>query len=213
MNFLCTLQGEAAGAQALSNFDTLPAPFVRYDKMDYEDVKQAIQGFVFSMNVATRFGSQAPFTNVTLDQSPSTTLKNQRFIIVGIEQKETYSEFQIEMDMINRAFAEVMMEGDAKSRVFSFPIPTYNTISDEARSMSAAFGARPGGARGASGADTSDDNAAPYRYPLVLEQWSFEEASTRCCTSFSLTHKRHFSILLTRKSELSSNKSNKDRAT
>jgi len=130
VNFFCTLQGEAAGAQAISNFDTLLAPFVRYDKLDYKGVKQAIQGFLFSMNVSTRFGGQAPFTNITLDLTSPVTLKNQRVIIGGTEQKETYSDFQIEMDMINRAFAEVMMEGDAKGRVFTFPIPTYNITED-----------------------------------------------------------------------------------
>ncbi len=130
LNFFCALQGEAAGAQALSNFDTLLAPFVRYDKLDYDSVKQAIQGFVFSMNVATRFGGQAPFTNITLDLCPPATLTNHRVIIGGIEQKETYSEFQIEMDMINRAFAEVMIKGDFKGRNFSFPIPTYNITPD-----------------------------------------------------------------------------------
>ena len=130
VNFFCTLQGEAAGAQAMSNFDTLLAPFVRRDKLDYKGVKQAIQEFVFSMNVTTRFGGQAPFTNITLDRNPPSMLKNQRVIIGGIEQKETYSYFQIEMDMINRAFAEVMMEGDARGRVFTFPIPTYNITKD-----------------------------------------------------------------------------------
>ena len=130
VNFFCTLQGEAAGAQAISNFDTLLAPFIRYDKLDYKDVKQAIQEFIFSINIPTRVGFQTPFTNITLDLSPTLALKNQRAIIGGVEQKETYSDFQIEMDMINRAFAEVMMEGDAKGRVFTFPIPTYNIAKD-----------------------------------------------------------------------------------
>ena len=130
VNFFYTLQGEAAGAQAISNFDTLLAPFVREDKLSYEEVKQATQGFCFNMNVSTRSGFQTPFTNITLDLQVPTTLKDQHVIIGGVEQKETYSDFQIEMDMINRAFAEVMMEGDAKGRVFTFPIPTYNITKD-----------------------------------------------------------------------------------
>jgi ribonucleoside-triphosphate reductase (formate) len=130
VNFFCTLQGEAAGAQAISNFDTLLAPFVRYDKLGYKGVKQALQEFIFNINIPTRVGFQTPFTNITLDLSPPSILKNQCVIIGGVEQKEPYSGFQIEMDMINRAFAEVMMEGDAKGRVFTFPIPTYNITKD-----------------------------------------------------------------------------------
>ena len=130
VNFLYTLQGEAAGAQALSNFDTLVAPFIRYDDLDYRETKQAIQEFLFNINIPTRVGFQTPFTNITLDLFPPLALKNQPIIIGGIEQKETYSDFQTEMDMINRAFAEVMMEGDAKGRVFTFPIPTYNITKD-----------------------------------------------------------------------------------
>ena len=130
VNFFYTLQGEAAGAQAISNFDTLLAPFVRYDCLDYEEVKQAFQEFLFNINIPTRVGFQTPFTNTTFDLQVPSTLKDQHVIIGGIEQKETYSDFQIEMDMINRAFAEVMMEGDAKGRVFTFPIPTYNITED-----------------------------------------------------------------------------------
>ena len=130
INFFYTLQGEAAGAQAMSNFDTLLAPFIRYDGLDYRQVKQALQEFIFNINVPTRVGFQTPFTNITLDLSAPRTLRNQHVIIGGLEQKETYSDFQIEMNMINRAFAEVMMEGDAKGRVFTFPIPTYNITKD-----------------------------------------------------------------------------------
>ena len=130
VNFFCTLQGEAAGAQAVSNFDTLLAPFVRYDKLDHEAVKKAIEGFIFNMNAVTRSGGQATFSNITFDLNSASILKNQHVIIGGIEQKETYSDFQIEMDMINKAFAEVMMEGDASGRVFTFPIPTYNITKD-----------------------------------------------------------------------------------
>ena len=130
INFFYTLQGEAAGAQAFSNFDTLLAPFVRYDNLHYKEVKQALQEFVFNINIPTRVGFQTPFTNITLDLQVSSILTNHPVIIGGTERKETYSDFQPEMDMINRAFAEVMMEGDAKGRVFTFPIPTYNITAD-----------------------------------------------------------------------------------
>ena len=130
VNFFYTLQGEAAGAQAISNFDTLLAPFVRYDNLDYIEVKQAIQEFVFNINIPTRVGFQTPFTNITMDLYVPSILKDQPVILGGIEQEETYSGFQPEIDIINKAFAEVMMEGDAKGRVFTFPIPTYNITKD-----------------------------------------------------------------------------------
>ena len=130
VNFFYTLQGEAAGAQAISNFDTLLAPFVRYDHLDYKEVKQALQEFVFNINIPTRVGFQTPFTNITMDLNVPNHLKDQPVIIGGEYQKETYGEFQAEMDLINRAFAEVMMEGDARGRVFTFPIPTYNITKD-----------------------------------------------------------------------------------
>ena len=126
VNFIYTLQGEVAGAEAFSNFDTLLAPFVRYDKLNYGQVKQEIQSFVFNMNVSTRVGFQTPFSNITLDITPPKTLAKEAVVIGGEPRKETYGEFQEEMNMINRAFAEVMMEGDASGRVFTFPIPTYN---------------------------------------------------------------------------------------
>jgi len=130
VNFFYTLQGEAAGAQAISNFDSLLAPFVRHDNLCYGDVKQAMQEFVFNINIPTRVGFQTPFTNITMDLNVPSTLKDQPVILGGVELNETYSEFQTEMDMINQAFAEVMMEGDAKGRVFTFPIPTYNITED-----------------------------------------------------------------------------------
>jgi anaerobic ribonucleoside-triphosphate reductase len=130
VNFFYTLQGEAAGAQAISNFDTLLAPFIRYDNLSEKDVKQAFQEFVFNINIPTRVGFQTPFTNITLDLHVPAILKNQPVIIGGSERDETYSEFQPEMDMINRTFAEVMIEGDVKGRVFTFPIPTYNITPD-----------------------------------------------------------------------------------
>jgi ribonucleoside-triphosphate reductase (formate) len=130
VNFFYTLQGEAAGAQAFSNFDTLLSPYIRYDQLSYEDVKQALQEFVFNVNVPTRVGFQSPFTNLTLDLQPPSALKNQPVLRGGVEQKETYGEFQEEMDLFNRAFLEVLIDGDAKGRVFTFPIPTYNITAD-----------------------------------------------------------------------------------
>jgi ribonucleoside-triphosphate reductase len=130
VNFFYTLQGEAAGAQAISNFDTLLAPFVRADHLEYKDVKQALQEFIFNINIPTRVGFQTPFTNITLDLTVPTTLKDHPVVVGGRERAETYADFQPEMDAINRAFAEVMMEGDAKGRVFTFPIPTYNITAD-----------------------------------------------------------------------------------
>jgi ribonucleoside-triphosphate reductase len=130
VNFIFTLQGEAAGAMAFSSIDTLLAPFVRYDKLSYKAVKQEMQQFVFNMNVSTRVGFQTPFSNVTMDLVAPKTLAKEAVVIGGVVQKETYGDFQKEMDMINRAFAEVMCEGDASGRIFTFPIPTYNITKD-----------------------------------------------------------------------------------
>jgi ribonucleoside-triphosphate reductase len=130
VNFFYTTQGETAGAQAFSNFDTLMAPFIRYDKLDYPGVKQAMQEFIFNLNVPTRVGFQTPFTNLTMDMTCHPTYKDQGVIIGGEPQTEKYDEFQEEMDMINQAFAEVMTEGDASGRIFTFPIPTYNIDKD-----------------------------------------------------------------------------------
>ncbi|MCD6569473.1 MAG: ribonucleoside triphosphate reductase [Deltaproteobacteria bacterium] len=126
VNFFYTLQGEAAGAQAFSNFDTLLAPFIRHDELSFSQVKQALQEFVFNINVPTRVGFQTPFTNVTLDLKVPSYYADQGVIIGGEIQDATYGEYQEEMDMFNKAFIEVMVEGDAKGRVFTFPIPTYN---------------------------------------------------------------------------------------
>ena len=130
VNFFYTLQGESAGAQAFSSFDTLLAPFVYYDKLDYTQVKQAIQEFVFNVNVPTRVGFQAPFTNITLDLTVSSNYKDQAVIVGGKQKKKVYGDFQKEMDMINKAFFEVMLAGDAKGRIFTFPIPTVNITKD-----------------------------------------------------------------------------------
>jgi ribonucleoside-triphosphate reductase len=130
VNFFYTLQGESAGAQAFSNFDTLLAPFVKYDKMNYEQVKQCFQEFCFNMAVPTRVGFQTPFTNITLDLKIPNYMRDEPIIIGGECKSETYGDFQKEMDMINKAFAEVMTEGDASGRMFTFPIPTYNITKD-----------------------------------------------------------------------------------
>jgi len=130
VNFLYSLQGEAAGAMALSNFDTLLAPFIRYDRLDSIEVKQALQEFVYNMNVPTRVGFQTPFTNITLDLAVPSFLANMPVIIGGVDKNETYGEFQYEVDMFNRCFAEAMLEGDALGRPFTFPIPTYSITND-----------------------------------------------------------------------------------
>ena len=130
VNFFYTLQGEAAGAQALSNFDTYLAPFIRYDGLNYRQVKQAMQEFLFNINIPTRVGFQTPFTNITLDLKVPKFLENEPVIIGGKPQEDCYGDFQDEVEMFNRAFAEIMSEGDAKGRVFTFPIPTYNITED-----------------------------------------------------------------------------------
>lgn len=130
VNFFYTLQGEAAGAQAFSNFDTLLAPFIRYDRLTYQEVKQAFQEFIFNINIPTRVGFQTPFTNITMDLQAPSNLANIPVMIGGVPQKETYGEFQHEMNLINKAFCEVMMQGDYKGRIFTFPIPTYNITPD-----------------------------------------------------------------------------------
>ena len=130
VNFFYTLQGEAAGAQAFSNFDTLLAPFIRYDGLYFEEVKQSLQEFIFNVNVPTRVGFQTPFTNLTLDLRPPQNLANEA-VIIGGEPKDTcYGDFRTEMEMFNQAFLEVLSEGDAKGRVFTFPIPTYNITAE-----------------------------------------------------------------------------------
>ena len=130
VNFLGTLQNEWAGAQAFSSTDTYLAPFVRVDHLTYEDVKQEMQGFVYNMNVPSRWGTQTPFSNLTFDWTCPEDLRRQVPLVGGKPVDFTYGDLQEEMDMINRAFIEVMTEGDAKGRVFTFPIPTYNITKD-----------------------------------------------------------------------------------
>ncbi len=130
VNLLYTLQGEAAGAQAVSSLDSYLAPFIYFDGLDYQQVKKSLQRFIFNLNVPTRVGFQTPFTNVTLDITPHPLLKDQYVKIAGMMKDKKYGEFQKEMDMFNRAFCEVMMEGDGAGRAFSFPIPTINITPD-----------------------------------------------------------------------------------
>ncbi len=130
VNFFYTLQGEAAGAQAMSSIDTLLAPFIRADSLSYKQLKQAIQEFLYNVNVPTRVGFQTPFTNITLDLTVPNFLANMPAVIGGKFTDKTYADYQEEVDMFNKAFAEVMLDGDAKGRPFTFPIPTYNISKD-----------------------------------------------------------------------------------
>lgn len=130
VNFLGIMQNEWAGAQALSSFDTYLAPFVRADKLGYKEVKQAVQSFIFGVNTPSRWGSQAPFTNITLDWVVPHDLKDRPAIVGGKEQDFTYGQCQEEMELINKAFLELMLEGDANGRGFAYPIPTYNITQD-----------------------------------------------------------------------------------
>jgi ribonucleoside-triphosphate reductase len=130
VNFLGTLQNEWAGAQAFNNVDTYLAPFVRHDGLSYDEVKQAMQKFVFNLNTTSRWGGQSPFTNLTFDLTPPAHIASEAVIIGGSLQDSTYGEFGVEMEMINRAFLEVMLKGDYHGRIFSFPIPTYNVTPD-----------------------------------------------------------------------------------
>jgi ribonucleoside-triphosphate reductase (formate) len=130
VNFFYTLQGEAAGAQAFSNFDTYLAPFIRYDNLTQKDVEQALQEFFFNMNVPTRVGFQTPFTNLTLDLTVPDFMKDEAVLYNGKVTQDTYADMTKEMEMFNLAFAKVMAQGDSKGRVFTFPIPTYNITKD-----------------------------------------------------------------------------------
>ena len=130
VNFLGTLQNEWAGAQAFSSFDTYMAPFVRKDAMSYEQVRQGVQELIYNLNIPSRWGTQTPFTNLTFDWICPEDLREQTPVIGGVDMPFTYGELQAEMDMINRAYIDVMSQGDAKGRVFTFPIPTYNITPD-----------------------------------------------------------------------------------
>jgi ribonucleoside-triphosphate reductase (formate) len=130
VNYIGTMQGEFAGAQAFSSVDTLLAPFVRYDKLDFDRVRQDIQKLVYGLNVPSRWGWQTPFSNLTFDWVVPSDLANKKVVVGGKEMDAVYGDFQPEMDMINRAFLEMMVEGDHQGRVFTFPIPTYNLTPD-----------------------------------------------------------------------------------
>jgi len=171
VNFFYTLQGESAGAQAISGFDTFLAPFIKFDNLEYKEVKQQLQVFLFNMNVPTRVGFQTPFTNITLDLFIPENLADEPVIIGGKPQREKYGEFQKEMDMFNEALVEVMLEGDNRGRVFSFPIPTYNVtknwewespIIDRIMEMTAKYG-------------------IPYFSNYVNSDMKPEDARSMCC--------------------------------
>lgn len=171
VNFLYTMQGEAAGAQAFANFDTYLAPFIRYDNLSFADVKQALQEFVFNLNVPTRVGFQTPFTNITLDVTPSKMIGEEHVIVGGKPTKDYYADFQAEMDIFNEAFAEVMIEGDGRGRMFPFPIPTYSIDKDfdwnrksldKMWEMTAKFG-------------------VPYFSNFVNSDMSRDDARSMCC--------------------------------
>ncbi|WP_150629811.1 ribonucleoside triphosphate reductase, partial [Pseudomonas fluorescens] len=130
VNFLGTLQNEWAGAQAFSSFDTYLAPYVRKDRLSFQEVRQAIQEFIYNLNVPSRWGTQTPFTNLTFDWVCPQDLREQIPVIGGEEMPFAYGDLQVEMDLLNRAYIEVMQAGDAKGRVFTFPIPTYNITHD-----------------------------------------------------------------------------------
>lgn len=171
VNFYYTLQGETAGAQAVSSFDTYLAPFIAYDNLEYPEVKQAMQEFIFNMNVPTRVGFQTPFTNITLDLVVPEMMKDEPVIVGGKFQEKTYKDFQKEMDMINLAFTEIMTAGDANGRVFTFPIPTYNVtkdfawdspVADKIMEMTAKYG-------------------IPYFSNFVNSDMKPEDARSMCC--------------------------------
>ena len=171
VNSTFTTQGECAGAQAWSSIDTYCAPFIKYDKLDYKQVKQALQEFVFNLNVPTRVGFQSPFSNLTFDIICPTTLAEKYVIIGGVPQDAQYKDFQEEMDVFNKAFCEVMMEGDAKGRVFTFPIPTINITKDfqwERESVKAFM-------------DITVKYGIPYFANYVNSDLNPEDAVSMCC--------------------------------
>jgi ribonucleoside-triphosphate reductase len=171
VNFFYTLQGESAGAQAFSNFDTLLAPFIYYDSLSYEEVKQALQEFLFNVNVPTRVGFQTPFTNLTMDLTVAPHYKDAPAIIGGRHMDKKYGDFQLEMDMLNQAFLELMLEGDAKGRVFTFPIPTYNITKEfdwDNKNISALW-------------DITAKYGIPYFANFINSDMKPEDARSMCC--------------------------------
>jgi len=171
VNFLYTMQGEAAGAQAFASFDTYLAPYIRYDNLNYKETKQALQEFLFNLNVPTRVGFQTPFTNVTLDVTPSKLTGEESVVIGGEIKSEKYKDFQKEMNMFNKAFAEVMIEGDATGRVFAFPIPTYNIDKDfdwDSEAMEAVW-------------EMTAKYGIPYFSNFINSDMSRDDARSMCC--------------------------------
>jgi anaerobic ribonucleoside-triphosphate reductase len=171
VNFFYTLQGEAAGAQAFSNFDTYLAPFIRYDHLTQKDVDQALQEFFFNMNVPTRVGFQTPFTNLTLDLTVPDFMKNEAVLYNGKITQDTYGDMTKEMEMFNLAFAEGMRQGDSKGRVFTFPIPTYNITKDfdwESPASKAIF-------------EVTAKYGVPYFSNFVNSDMKPEDVRSMCC--------------------------------
>lgn len=171
VNFFYTLQGEAAGAQAFANFDTLLAPFIRHNQLSYEEVKRSMRRFIFNMNIPTRVGFQTPFTNITMDLVVPGNMKDEAVMIGGEIQDTTYGEYQEEMYMINRAFAEVMLEGDSKGRIFTFPIPTYNIGKDfdwDSKEIDAVW-------------EMTAKYGIPYFANFVNSDMKPEDARSMCC--------------------------------
>ncbi len=171
VNFLGTLQNEWAGAQAFSSFDTYMAPFVRKDGMDYAAVRQCIQELVYNLNVPSRWGTQTPFTNLTFDWTCPEDLRDQVPVIGGVEMPFCYGELQAEMDLINRAYIDVMTTGDAKGRVFTFPIPTYNITPDfpwESENAAALF-------------DMTAKYGLPYFQNFINSELSPNMVRSMCC--------------------------------
>ena len=171
VNSTFTTQGESAGAQAWSSFDTYCAPFIRKDALGHTELRQLLQEFVYNINIPTRVGFQCPFSNLTFDLTVPSTLKDQPVVIGGEFQEDTYGEFQAEMDLFNKAFCEVMMEGDAKGRVFTFPIPTINvtpTFDWDSPSVSSFMG-------------ITAKYGIPYFANYVNSDLSPEDAVSMCC--------------------------------
>lgn len=171
VNATFTFQGECAGAQAWSSFDTYAAPFIRYDNLSYHDVKQALQEFIFNLNVPTRVGFQCPFSNLTFDLVVPSSLRDVPVIKGGVAQTETYGMFEKEMEILNLAFCEVMEEGDASARVFTFPIPTYKVTKDfpwESKVVDAIF-------------SMTAKYGIPYFSNYVNSDLSPENALSMCC--------------------------------
>jgi len=171
VNFLGTLQNEWAGAQAFNNVDTYLAPFIRHDGLTYQQVRQAVQKFVFNLNTTSRWGGQTPFTNLSFDLTPPKHIAKEAAIVGGAFQDLTYGDFQAEMDMFNRAFLEVMSEGDYYGQIFSFPIPTYNVTEDFPWDSDI----------GTSLLELTARYGAPYFQNFINSDLSPEDVRSMCC--------------------------------